>query len=182
MLQCKSKMLDLKDAQVRIERIRSKTCGMVPPFQLVMTCGCYDLLHADHVIYLQEARNQGDFLLVGVNTDASVSALKGPGRPVQPMRERGMVLAGLESVNMVVLFKESNALPLIDALRPDVWVKGGDYTADTINQEERRLVESYGGRIHIVTSTGNLSSSKVIQRVYDAEVRKIAAGCERPAV
>ena len=91
--------------------------------------------------YLQAARGQGDALLVGVTSDAGVRALKGPGRPVNNERDRAGVLAGLESVDAVIVFSEPDARAFLQAARPDIYAKGGDYTLDTINQDERRLLE-----------------------------------------
>ena len=114
--------------------------------RLVVTNGCFDLLHVGHVTYLETARQQGDALLVGLNGDAAVRQLKGPDRPVNPER-RAAVLAALESVDGVCIFAEPTATRFLAAARPDIYVKGGDYTLDTLNQEERRTVEQAGGKI-----------------------------------
>jgi len=131
----------------------------------VLTNGCFDLLHAGHVMYLSQARALGDTLLVGLNSDASVRALKGEPRPIVPERDRALMLAGLECVDAVVVFEEVTALALIEALKPQVYVKGGDYSKETINQDERRLVESYGGRIHILGLLPGASTTDLFERV-----------------
>ena len=103
--------------------------------KLVVTNGCFDLLHLGHVTYLETARGQGDVLLVGVNGDDSVRKLKGPGRPVNTEGDRAAVLAGLESVTAVFVFREPEATEFLRMAEPDVYVKGGDYTLDTLNQD-----------------------------------------------
>jgi len=118
--------------------------------KLVVTNGCFDILHLGHVTYLESARNQGDTLLVGLNSDASVRELKGPPRPVNSEADRAAVLAALACVDAVCIFAEKAATRFLEAVQPDIYVKGGDYTLDTVNQEERRLVEQAGGKIVIL--------------------------------
>ena len=110
--------------------------------KLVVTNGCFDLLHLGHVTYLETARHLGDALLVGINSDTAARQLKGAGRPVNSEADRAAVLAALASVDGVCIFKEPTAATFLAAARPDIYVKGGDYTLDTLNQEERRTVES----------------------------------------
>jgi D-glycero-beta-D-manno-heptose 1-phosphate adenylyltransferase len=136
--------------------------------QLVATNGCFDILHAGHVTYLEAARNQGDALLVGVNSDAAVRDLKGPGRPVNCEADRALVIAALQSVDAVFVFPERDAVEFLKITRPDVYVKGGDYTIDTINQDERRLVESLGGRIVLLAHVPGRSTSALLQKLSDA--------------
>jgi len=133
--------------------------------RVVATNGCFDLLHLGHVTYLEAARNLGDALLVAVNSDASVRALKGPGRPINPEGDRAAVLAALESVDAVYVFPEPDALAFLRLTRPDVYAKGGDYTLETINQEERRFVESYGGRVAVVGGVPGRSTTLLAQRL-----------------
>lgn len=133
--------------------------------RLVATNGCFDLLHAGHVSYLQAARSLGDVLLVGVNADASVRALKGEGRPLNNERDRAYVLSGLACVDAVYIFPELKALAMLEQVKPDIYVKGGDYTIDTIEQTERRLVESQGGKIAILPLVPGRSTTKIIQRM-----------------
>ena len=113
--------------------------------RVVFTNGCFDLLHVGHVRSLEAARRLGDRLIVGVNADAGVRRLKGPGRPIVPARQRAEILAALECVDWVVLFRETTPLGLIRALRPDVLAKGGDWSRDAI--VGRELVEGWGGRV-----------------------------------
>jgi D-beta-D-heptose 7-phosphate kinase / D-beta-D-heptose 1-phosphate adenosyltransferase len=123
--------------------------------------GCFDLLHAGHVTLLQRARALADVLVVGLNSDASVTRLKGPGRPVQPAADRATVLAGLACVDWVAVFEEDTPLELITALRPDVIVKGGDYTPETVvgNAEAR----AWGGRVEIVPLVEGLSTTRLLE-------------------
>jgi rfaE bifunctional protein nucleotidyltransferase chain/domain len=135
---------------------------------LVVTNGCFDLLHAGHVSYLEAARNQGDALLVGLNGDASVRLLKGSGRPINNESDRAAVLAGLESVDGVAIFEEKTATAFLRAAEPDIYVKGGDYTPDTLNAEERAAVESAGGRIVIIPFVPGKSTSALLQTILRA--------------
>ena len=135
--------------------------------QLVVTNGCFDILHAGHVTYLEAARNQGDALLVGVNSDAAVRGLKGPGRPVNCEADRALVIAALQSVDAVFVFPERDAVEFLKITRPDVYVKGGDYAIDTINQDERRLVESLGGRIVLLAHVPGRSTTALLQKLSD---------------
>ena len=132
---------------------------------LVVTNGCFDLLHAGHVIYLEAARNHGDALLVGVNGDSAVRALKGEGRPINPESDRATVLAALQAVDAVCIFSEPQATHFLTLAQPDVYVKGGDYTVESLNQEERRAVESAGGKIVILPFVPGKSTSSLIQKV-----------------
>ena len=133
--------------------------------KLVVTNGCFDLLHLGHVTYLQEAREQGDALLVGVTSDAGVRALKGPGRPLNTEGDRAGVLAALESVDAVCIFSELDARAFLQAVRPDIYTKGGDYTLETINQDERRLLEQLGVQIVILPAVPGKSTSALAQGI-----------------
>ncbi len=133
--------------------------------RLVVTNGCFDLLHLGHVTYLETARSQGDALLVGVNSDDAVRQLKGPDRPVTPEDDRAAVLAALESVDGVCIFAESTATRFLAAAQPDIYVKGGDYTLDTLNQEERRTVERAGGRIVIIPFVPGRSTTATLKKI-----------------
>ena len=117
--------------------------------KLVATNGCFDVLHLGHVTYLQQARDQGDALLVGVTCSGreAVQALKGPGRPLNSQQDRAAVLAALESVDGVFIFSELDARAFLEAVHPNIYVKGGDYTLETINQDERRLLEKMGVQV-----------------------------------
>jgi rfaE bifunctional protein nucleotidyltransferase chain/domain len=133
--------------------------------RLVVTNGCFDLLHVGHVTYLETARQQGDALLVGVNGDEGVRQLKGPNRPVNPEHDRAAVLAGLESVDGVCIFAESTATRFLAAARPDIYVKGGDYTLETLDKEERRTVERAGGKIVIVPCVPGKSTTALLKKI-----------------
>jgi rfaE bifunctional protein nucleotidyltransferase chain/domain len=133
--------------------------------RVVATNGCFDLLHLGHVTYLEAARGLGDVLLVGVNADASVRALKGAGRPLNPERDRALVLAALAAVDAVHIFPEPTALAFLDRVRPDVYAKGGDYSVDTINQEERRFVEGYGGRVVVLGGVPGKSTTTLARKL-----------------
>jgi rfaE bifunctional protein nucleotidyltransferase chain/domain len=133
------------------------------PGKVVFTNGVFDLLHPGHVDVLTSARARGDALIVGVNTDASVTRLKGPGRPVRNQAERAYVLAALEAVDLVVLFEEDTPLELVRALRPDVIVKGGDYTVDSIVGASE--VQGWGGEVVVVPLTPGQSTSSIIEKL-----------------
>jgi rfaE bifunctional protein nucleotidyltransferase chain/domain len=133
--------------------------------RLVVTNGCFDLLHLGHVTYLETARHQGDALLVGVNSDAAVRELKGPDRPVTSEDDRAAVLAALESVDGVCIFGEPTATRFLAAARPDIYVKGGDYTLDTLNQDERRTVEQAGGKIVIIPFVPGKSTTALLRKI-----------------
>lgn len=133
--------------------------------KIVFTNGCFDLLHAGHVRYLTEARAQGDCLIVGLNTDRSVNRIKDPHRPLIPEDQRAEVLAALICVSYVVFFEEPDPLPLIEAVRPDVLVKGADWAEDDIIGAG--LVRSYGGRIFRVALVGGISTTEIIRRIVE---------------
>ena len=133
--------------------------------KLVVTNGCFDILHLGHVSYLESARNLGDALLVGINGDAGARLLKGPGRPVNSEADRAGVLAALASVDGVCIFADKTATKFLSAARPDIYVKGGDYTLDTLNQEERRLVESARGKIVILPLLPGKSTTALLEKI-----------------
>jgi D-beta-D-heptose 7-phosphate kinase/D-beta-D-heptose 1-phosphate adenosyltransferase len=131
--------------------------------RLVFTNGVFDLLHAGHVDVLLAARRLGDALVVGVNSDASVKRLKGPTRPVRTLAERSYVLAALSMIDAVVPFDQDTPLDLILHLRPDILVKGGDYTIDTVVGS--REVLAWGGQVSIVPLTAGQSTTSIIERL-----------------
>ena len=132
--------------------------------RVVFTNGCFDLLHVGHVRYLQAARDLGDFLLVGLNDDASVRRLgKGPGRPLTSQEERAEILAALACVDAVVIFSQDTPLELILTVRPDVLVKGGDYSQETI--VGRPEVLSWGGEVHVIPFVPGRSTSSLMARI-----------------
>ncbi len=166
---------DLQDALLATEGpVKVKTVDqlkrIVKRFQddgkkVVWTNGCFDLLHVGHITYLQKAAQQGDVLIVGLNSDRSVRELKGPSRPIVGERDRALVLSALECVSYITVFDEANPLQLLERLQPDVYAKGGDYTIDTIVQEERRLVEGYGGAIAIIPGVDGQSTTVIINKI-----------------
>jgi len=137
-------------------RWREKQKGAV-----VFTNGVFDLLHAGHIDLLTAARALGDRLIVALNSDSSVRRLKGPARPVRSEADRAYVVAALEAVNAVTVFDQDTPLEIVLALRPDVLVKGGDYSLDMI--VGRREVESWGGRVHVVPLTAGQSTTRIIE-------------------
>ena len=136
--------------------------------KLVVTNGVYDLLHPGHVEYLAKAKSLGDSLLVCCNADVSVRAIKGPKRPIIDEQNRAFMLASLESVDCVVLFSEPEALNTLIAIKPDIYVKGGDYTIDTINQAERRALEDIGTDIQFISFKDGFSTTTMIDKILDA--------------
>jgi rfaE bifunctional protein nucleotidyltransferase chain/domain len=133
--------------------------------RLVVTNGCFDILHLGHVTYLEAARNLGDALLIGVSGDQSVQQLKGANRPVNNEQDRAAVLAALESVNGVCIFAEKAATRFLFTAQPDIYVKGGDYTLETLNQEERRTVEGAGGKIVILPFVPGKSTTALLEKI-----------------
>jgi len=131
--------------------------------RVVLANGCFDVLHVGHVRYLAGARELGDVLVVGVNSDEQVARLKGPGRPILPENERAELVAALEPVTYVTVFNEPTVEELLLALKPDVHAKGTDYTEDSV--PERDVVRSYGGRVAIVGDPKDHSTSAILARL-----------------
>ncbi len=129
--------------------------------KVVFTNGVFDIIHRGHVEYLQEARRKGDMLVVGLNSDASVRRLKGAERPLQKQQDRAIILLALEAVDYVVFFSEDTPLKLIGQIRPDVLVKGADYSLASIVGAE--LVRSYGGKVHRIRLRKGRSSTRLIR-------------------
>jgi D-beta-D-heptose 7-phosphate kinase/D-beta-D-heptose 1-phosphate adenosyltransferase len=138
--------------------------------KIVFTNGCFDLLHKGHVTYLEQAKALGDFLVVGLNADQSVKALKGPQRPVNPLEDRLEVIAALESVNWVTWFDEDTPLALIKKIRPDIYVKGGDWKKADL--PEVPLVEGWGGRVKILTFVKGRSTTRLIEKMRPKRTRR----------
>jgi len=131
--------------------------------RIVFTNGCFDLLHVGHVKYLQAARCLGDLLVLGLNSDASIRRLKGPNRPLISQDERAHILAALDCIDYVVIFDEDTPLELIRLLRPDILVKGGDYTPEGVVGKE--IVESYGGRVELIQFVDGKSTTNIIEKI-----------------
>ena len=132
--------------------------------RVVLANGCFDVLHVGHIRYLEGAKALGDLLVVGVNSDDQVNALKGPGRPVMPETERAEIVSALQCVDIVTIFPEPTVEALLLALKPDIHAKGTDYTEDTV--PEREVVRSYGGRVAIVGDPKDHSTSDLIERIH----------------
>ena len=133
--------------------------------KLVATNGCFDLLHVGHVRYLQAARALGDLLAVGLNGDQSVRELKGQGRPVTSERDRAEILAALECVDLVTIFPEKRATQFIAASHPAIYVKGGDYSPETLNEEERALLEQVRTEIRFIPFEAGYSTSRLLEQI-----------------
>ncbi len=133
--------------------------------KLVVTNGCFDILHLGHVTYLETARGFGGALLVGINGDNGVRELKGEGRPVNIEFDRAAVLASLESVAGVCIFPEKTATNFLARAKPDIYVKGGDYTLDTLNKDERQTVEQAGGKIVIIPFVPGKSTTSLLEKI-----------------
>ena len=131
--------------------------------KIVFTNGCFDILHVGHVRYLKAAKDFGDVLIVGLNTDASVKKLKGNNRPINSEADRAEVLLALEAVDHVVLFGEQTAENLIAEVKPNIYVKGGDYTLETL--PEAKIVQSYGGCVEFIPMVAGRSTTNVINKI-----------------
>ena len=131
--------------------------------RVVFTNGCFDLLHVGHVRYLKEARQQGDLLIVGLNDDRSTRGVKGPGRPFVVQEERAEILASLECVDYVVIFSESTAEGLVGTLKPDIYVKGGNYRIEEL--PEAKMVAQYGGRVYLTSLIPDRSTSSLVSNI-----------------
>lgn len=150
-----NKFIDLEGVQ----NWRRKQEGPV-----VAVNGCFDVIHAGHVRMLEFASIHGT-VIVGINSDASVKSLKGPGRPINTQTNRAAVIAAMESVAAVTIFETATATQFLSLVKANFWIKGGDYTHASINQEERIAVEENGGRIRFFSLLGGLSSTSIIERL-----------------
>ena len=154
-----AKIVGLEELSERSEQLRA--AGK----KLVATNGCFDLLHVGHVRYLQAARALGDLLAIGLNGDRSVRELKGKGRPVTGERDRAEVLAALQCVDLVTIFPEMRATQFIGASHPAIYVKGGDYSPETLNEEERALLNEIGAEIRFIPFEAGYSTSRLLERI-----------------
>jgi rfaE bifunctional protein nucleotidyltransferase chain/domain len=151
------KIMSLEQARAVREQVASRG-GRV-----VFTNGCFDLLHVGHVRYLKEARGQGDLLIVGLNDDESTRRLKGEGRPFMVERDRAEILAALECVDCVVLFSEGTAENLVRALKPDIYVKGGNYRLQELPEAD--VVAEYDGEVYLTPVTRGRSTTRLISAI-----------------
>jgi len=133
--------------------------------KIVFTNGCFDIIHAGHVGYLEQARKLGDRLVVAINSDASVTRLKGPGRPINPVERRMAVLAGLEAVDWVTYFEDDTPERLLELFKPDVLVKGGDYSVDQVVGWE--IVQGYGGKVAVLDFLDNCSTTAIVNKIRE---------------
>ena len=151
------------DADLNIEAIinfQNKHAG-----RIVATNGCFDILHAGHVSYLELARELGDMLVVGINDDETVRALKGVGRPINHIEDRAKVLSSIKYVDLVVIFHEISASRFLEAIKPVVYVKGGDYSLDDLPECEQRVLEENVSDIQILPELTGRSTTNIIQRI-----------------
>lgn len=155
----KTKIVSLEALEQRAKEIRQGKR------RLVLTNGCFDLLHVGHVRYLEQARRLGDFLAVAVNGDESVRTLKGNGRPINPEADRAEVLAALGAVDFITIFQQERATQVIAAVRPAIYVKGGDYTPESLNSEELAALKKIGAEIKIVPLVPGKSTSELLKRL-----------------
>ena len=154
-----SKIVELEELSNRCEKLRS--AGK----KIVATNGCFDLLHVGHVRYLQAARALGDLLVVGLNGDRSVIELKGAGRPITTQHDRAEILAALECVDLVTVFPELRATTFLAAVRPAVYVKGGDYTPRTLDEEEGAILKEIEAAIRLIPFETGYSTSGLIEQI-----------------
>jgi rfaE bifunctional protein nucleotidyltransferase chain/domain len=154
-----SKIVNGEELSDRCEKMRS--AGK----KIVATNGCFDLLHVGHVRYLQAARALGDLLVVGLNGDRSVVELKGEGRPITPQGDRAEILAALECVDLITIFPEVRATKFLAAVRPAVYVKGGDYTPQTLDQEELAILKDIEAAIRLIPLEAGYSTSGLIEQI-----------------
>jgi rfaE bifunctional protein nucleotidyltransferase chain/domain len=156
------KIVELEELSDRCEKLRS--AGK----KIVATNGCFDLLHVGHVRYLQAARALGDLLVVGLNGDRSVHELKGAGRPITTQRDRAEILAALACVDLVTVFPDLRAAKFLAAVRPTIYVKGGDYTPRTLDAEELAILKEIETAIHLIPFETGYSTSGLIERICKA--------------
>jgi D-beta-D-heptose 7-phosphate kinase/D-beta-D-heptose 1-phosphate adenosyltransferase len=151
------KLITLKDLRARLGALRKKKK------RIVFTNGCFDIIHAGHVRYLGKAKTLGDILIVGLNSDSSVKSIKGAKRPLVPQKERAEVLGALEAVDYVVIFKGSTPIKLIEAIKPDILVKGADWTEKEIVGAD--VVRKHGGRLARIRLVPGRSTTNIIKRI-----------------
>ena len=154
-----AKIMTLEQAAAWCEGL--KRAGL----RVVVTNGCFDLIHRGHATYLREARLCGDALLVAINSDASVSSLKGPNRPIVAEADRAYVLASLECVDAVVVFDGTRATSVFEQIRPDIYVKGADYTEETLDREEYAVLKAGGASFRFIPFVAGFSTTKIVEKM-----------------
>ena len=156
------KIVELEQVSHRCDKLRAD--GK----RLVATNGCFDLLHAGHVRYLQAARALGDFLAIGLNGDNSVRELKGSGRPITSENDRAELLAALQCVDLVTVFPQIRATQFIAAVKPAIYVKGADYRSETLDEEEHAVLKEIGAEIRLIPFEEGYSTSRLIEQICKA--------------
>lgn len=134
---------------------------------IVTTNGCFDIVHTGHIAYLTEAASFGDVLIVGINSDKSVHQLKGPTRPLQKEHDRTFIISSLKMVDYAFIFEEKDPIPFLSVIKPDVHVKGGDYTPETL--PERKIVEENGGKIAVVSFVKGYSTTSIVKKIGESK-------------
>ncbi len=152
-------LIDRNDVETFCDELRSRGN------KIVFTNGCFDILHAGHVRYLTAAKTFGDVLIVGLNSDESVRRLKGNSRPINSQLDRAEVLSGLKAVDHVIIFGEQTAEALIAEVKPNVYVKGGDYTLDTL--PEAKIVQQFGGRVEFINLVAGRSTTNIVEKILE---------------
>jgi rfaE bifunctional protein nucleotidyltransferase chain/domain len=155
--------MDNKRTLNRLELVDRATAARANGQRIVFANGCFDVLHVGHVRYLEAARALGDLLIVAINSDDQAHRLKGTGRPLVPQDQRAEIISSIEAVDLVTIFSEPTVTELLLALKPDIHVKGTDYTEESV--PERDVVRSYGGRVAIVGDPKDHSSSEMIEKL-----------------
>ncbi|MCD8024569.1 MAG: D-glycero-beta-D-manno-heptose 1-phosphate adenylyltransferase [Candidatus Gastranaerophilales bacterium] len=151
------KLIKKEELENLLKSLRAKN------MKIVMTNGCFDILHAGHVRYLKESAGFGDVLIVGLNSDSSVRKLKGASRPINSETDRAEVLSALEAVNYIVIFDEISPVELLDIIKPDIYTKGADYTVETL--PEASVVHKNGGSIKFIQLVEGKSTTKIIDKI-----------------
>ncbi len=152
-------LIDRNDVETFCDELRSRGN------KIVFTNGCFDILHAGHVRYLTAAKTFGDVMIVGLNSDESVRRLKGNSRPINSQLDRAEVLSGLKAVDHVIIFGEQTAEALIAEVKPNVYVKGGDYTLDTL--PEAKIVQQFGGRVEFINLVAGRSTTNIVEKILE---------------
>ena len=160
----KCNLLSQRDMQKKVKQLQEN--GK----KVVFTNGVFDILHVGHLTYLEEARELGDVLIVGVNSDRSVKTNKGDKRPINPEKNRAEMLLGLKFVDFTVIFDEKTPENLLDLLKPDIHVKGGDYKKEDLPETE--IVEKNGGEVKILSFVDNISTTEIINKIIDVYSEK----------
>ena len=151
---------------VELEELADRCAGLrAVGKKIVATNGCFDLLHVGHVRYLQAARELGDILALGLNGDHSVRELKGAGRPLRSANDRAEILAALQCVDLVTVFPQIRATQFLAAVSPAVYVKGGDYVVDTLNEDEQSILNKAGAEIRLIPFQAGYSTSQLIEQI-----------------